>query len=86
MSQEIIDICYTLVFVYNSTEPEKKLEFPTTLPIDYNEVKNISDFSVNKIVINEIPENYQDLWMSSKFQYISWARDKLIKMTKEMMK
>jgi hypothetical protein len=77
--QEVVDICYQLVFVYNSTGPSPKVEFPSTLSDGTSELSHIlsiTDKTINKIIISDIPHNYYDLWISSKLQYFTWARDK----------
>jgi hypothetical protein len=91
LQRQLVEICYNLIFVYNSTNPQTKIVYEWSKLSDNSEetfevwekmwdskikeIKDLSDFTINRIIVNDIPKNYFDLWMKSKFDYLNWARD-----------
>jgi hypothetical protein len=81
----VFDICYQLVFVYQATTPTLKVDCPNR-NTNLSELKTLSDFVVNRINTRDIPDNYRDLWMNSKYHYLTWARDRLTKLIEDNQK
>ena len=84
LQRQLVEICYSLIFVYNSTDPQNKIlyEWAKIDPkndqewyLQLQEIKKLCDHSINQIIINDIPKNYFDLWMKNKIDYLTWARD-----------
>lgn len=84
LQRQLVEICYSLIFVYNSTDPQNKIlyEWSKIDPkndqewyLQLQEIKKLCDHSINQIIINDIPKNYFDLWMKNKIDYLTWARD-----------
>ncbi len=72
---EEINICNRLVTIFNLTNTDKKLELPKNY--DKTELKKVTDLAINSI--GKVNNEYFDIWMSDKFQYMIWVRDNLSK-------
>lgn len=69
-------ICARLFYIYNLTQ-EKKYEFDFSKRIDPYELRKSTDYIINHITYSHVPEELKQIWIETKFAYITWCRDEI---------